>query len=115
MVASRVGKLLAVGRCSAWTSHNQALRIIAANDERSDRVLGTVVVDGISTVFHIANQPWPLMVQLEYRRGNVYRWKSKYGGMGVSEVSLLKELERDNKQLKKIVADKTLTSACSRT
>ena len=37
-----------------------------------------------------------------------YRWKSKYGGMDVSEVKRLKELERENEELKKIVAEQTL-------
>ena len=37
-----------------------------------------------------------------------YRWKSKYGGMSVSEVKRLKELERENVELKKIVAEQTL-------
>lgn len=37
-----------------------------------------------------------------------YRWKSKYGGMGVSEVKRLKELERENEELKKIVAEQAL-------
>ncbi len=37
-----------------------------------------------------------------------YRWKAKYGGMQVSEAKRLKELERENVELKKIVADQTL-------
>ncbi|MDH3273573.1 MAG: transposase [Gammaproteobacteria bacterium] len=37
-----------------------------------------------------------------------YRWKSKFGGMEVSEVKRLRELERENAELKKIVADQTL-------
>ncbi len=37
-----------------------------------------------------------------------YRWKSKYGGMSVSEVKRLKELERENVELKKIVAEQAL-------
>ena len=37
-----------------------------------------------------------------------YRWKSKYGGMEVSEVKRLKELERENEELKKIVAEQAL-------
>ena len=34
-----------------------------------------------------------------------YRWKSKYGGMDVSEARRLKELEIENRRLKKLVAD----------
>ena len=37
-----------------------------------------------------------------------YRWKSKFGGMQVSEVKRLKELEVENTELKKIVAEQTL-------
>ena len=37
-----------------------------------------------------------------------YRWKAKYGGMDVSEVKRLKELERENEELKKVVAELTL-------
>jgi putative transposase len=38
----------------------------------------------------------------------LYRWKAKYGGLGVSEVKRLKELERENEELKKIVAEQAL-------
>ena len=44
-----------------------------------------------------------------------YRWKAKYGGMGVSEVKRLRELERENAELKKIVAEQRWTFGCSRT
>jgi len=37
-----------------------------------------------------------------------YRWKAKFGGMDVSEAKRLKDLERENAELKKIVADLTL-------
>ena len=37
-----------------------------------------------------------------------YRWKSKYGGLGPSEAKRLKQLEDENRRLKKIVADQTL-------
>lgn len=37
-----------------------------------------------------------------------YRWKSKYGGMEVSEARRLKQLEEENRRLKHIVADLTL-------
>ncbi|MCH9671551.1 MAG: transposase [Gammaproteobacteria bacterium] len=37
-----------------------------------------------------------------------YRWKSKFGGMDVSEAKRLKELERENAELKKMVAEQAL-------
>ena len=37
-----------------------------------------------------------------------YKWKSKYGGMDVSEAKRLRALEDENRRLKTIVADLTL-------
>ncbi len=37
-----------------------------------------------------------------------YRWKAKFGGMQVSDAKRLRDLERENTQLKKIVAEQTL-------
>jgi putative transposase len=37
-----------------------------------------------------------------------YRWKSKYGGLEVSEARRLKSLEDENARLKKLVADLSL-------
>lgn len=37
-----------------------------------------------------------------------YRWKQKYGGMGVAEIRRLKQLEDENHRLKGLVADLTL-------
>jgi len=37
-----------------------------------------------------------------------YRWKQKYGGMMPSDVRKLKQLEEENRQLKKLVADLSL-------
>ena len=37
-----------------------------------------------------------------------YNWKKKYGGLGVSEFRRLKQLEEENRQLKKLVADLSL-------
>jgi putative transposase len=37
-----------------------------------------------------------------------YRWRSKYGGMEISEARRLKELEEENSRLKRLVADQAL-------
>jgi putative transposase len=37
-----------------------------------------------------------------------YRWRNKYGGATQSEVSRLRELERENGRLKKLVAERDL-------
>ena len=38
----------------------------------------------------------------------IYRWKQQYGGMQTSELRRLKQLEAENAQLKKLVADQAL-------
>lgn len=40
-----------------------------------------------------------------------YRWRREYGGMRIEQVKRLKELERDNGRLKKLVADLSLDNA----
>ena len=40
--------------------------------------------------------------------GTFYRWKSKYGGMDVSEAKRLRELEVENAKLKKLLAETLL-------
>lgn len=37
-----------------------------------------------------------------------YRWRKEYGGMRVDQARRLKELERENAQLKKLVAEQAL-------
>jgi putative transposase len=37
-----------------------------------------------------------------------YRWKKKYEGMGIAELRRLRQLEEENRKLKRIVADLTL-------
>lgn len=37
-----------------------------------------------------------------------YNWKKKYGGLGVTELRKLRQLEEENSQLKKLVADLSL-------
>jgi putative transposase len=38
----------------------------------------------------------------------LYRWKKKYGGMKASEAKRLRELEEENRKLKRIVADQAV-------
>ena len=40
-----------------------------------------------------------------------YRWRREYGGMRVEQARRLKELEKENSQLKKLVADLSLDNA----
>lgn len=41
-------------------------------------------------------------------QNTLYRWKSKFGGMEISDMRRLKELEGENAQLKKLVAEQAL-------
>lgn len=40
-----------------------------------------------------------------------YKWRSKYGGMEVSEAKKLKALEAENAKLKKLLAEQVLDNA----
>lgn len=40
-----------------------------------------------------------------------YRWKRRYGGLGVSEIRRLRQLEDENRRLRQLVADLTLDKA----
>jgi putative transposase len=40
-----------------------------------------------------------------------YRWRKEYGGLGVDQARRLKQLERENARLKKVVADQALDIA----
>jgi len=40
-----------------------------------------------------------------------YRWRKEYGGMRVDQAKRLKELEKENSRLKKLVADLSLDNA----
>ena len=46
--------------------------------------------------------------KLEITETTFYRWKKKYGGLGVSELRELRQLRDENKKLKQLVADLTL-------
>jgi len=50
---------------------------------------------------------------LERRRHGIseqtfYRWRRKFGGLEVSEAKRLRELERENARLKRLVAERDL-------
>ena len=40
-----------------------------------------------------------------------YRWRREYGGMDTTQAKKLKELEKENSRLKKLVADLSLDNA----
>ena len=46
--------------------------------------------------------------ELEVSEATYHRWRAQYGGMKADDVKRLKELERENARLKRIVADQVL-------
>jgi putative transposase len=46
--------------------------------------------------------------ELEITESTWHRWRNQYGGMKADDAKRLKELERENTRLKKIVADQAL-------
>ena len=49
-----------------------------------------------------------LLRKYNIAQATFYRWKSAYSGMEVSELKRLKELEKENERLKRLVADQAL-------
>lgn len=46
--------------------------------------------------------------KLEVTQQTYYRWRKEYGGLRINQAKRLKDLERENARLKKLVADLTL-------
>ena len=46
--------------------------------------------------------------KLQVTETTFYRWKKKYGGLGVTELRELRQLREENRKLKQVVADLTL-------
>ena len=46
--------------------------------------------------------------QLGFAEQSYYRWRKEYGGLQINQAKKLKELERENARLKKMVADLSL-------
>lgn len=51
---------------------------------------------------------------LEVSEQTFHRWRAQYGGMKADDAKRLKELERENARLKRIVADLSLDNAALR-
>ena len=51
---------------------------------------------------------------LEVSEQTYHRWRNQYGGLKAEDAKRLKELERENSRLKKIVADKELENRALR-
>lgn len=49
--------------------------------------------------------------QAQVSKDTYYRWRKEFGGMQIDQVKKLKDLERENTRLKKIVADLTIDNS----
>ncbi len=49
--------------------------------------------------------------KLEITENTYYRWRREYGGLRIDQAKRLKELERENGKLKRLVADLSLDKA----
>jgi putative transposase len=49
-----------------------------------------------------------------FSEASYYLWRSKYGGMSVSDAKRLKELEAENTRLKKLLAESLLENEVTR-
>ncbi len=49
--------------------------------------------------------------QLGVAEQTYYRWRREYGGLQVDQAKRLKELEKENQRLKRLVADQALDNA----
>jgi len=49
--------------------------------------------------------------KLEISEQTYYRWRKEYGGLDMTQARKLRELEKENLQLKKLVADLSLDNA----
>jgi putative transposase len=72
------------------------------SEEQIVRILGEV--ESVRSVAETARQ-------YGVSEGTIHRWRKKFGGMEISEVRRLRELQAENARLKRIVARRTLASA----
>jgi transposase-like protein len=49
--------------------------------------------------------------KLQISPQSYYRWRKEYGGLEIDQAKRLKELERENMRLKRLVADQALDNA----
>lgn len=92
-----------------WCLRNRGWRItdgvatrVATATQPEEQIIGVLKqVEAGRTVKEVARE-------LGVSEATIYTWKSKYGGMEVSEARRLKELEDENRRLKHMVANLSL-------
>ena len=56
----------------------------------------------------LGTKPGEIIRKMGICQQTFYTWKKKYAGMGNAEIKRLRQLEEENRQLKKLVADLSL-------
>jgi transposase-like protein len=54
------------------------------------------------------NHPCEVCKEIEISQQTYYRWRQKYGGMSPDMIKQLKAVQKENAQLKRLVADQAL-------
>ena len=75
--------------------HHTPEQVIRKLNEGQELLAEGKSVDEVARHFEVTPATW-------------YRWLNQYGGMKADDAKKLKELERENQRLKKIVADQVL-------
>jgi putative transposase len=63
---------------------------------------------GILKRYEAGQKVGDLAREVGVSEATIYAWKSKYGGLEVSEAQRLRQLEEENRRLKHLVADLSL-------
>ena len=66
---------------------------------------------GVLREHELGTKPADLCRKHGISEATFYNWKSKFGGLDVSEARRLKQLEGENARLKKLLADSMLDNA----
>ena len=88
-----------------------SFRFSFASGGRSRRRKSKFTDEQIAYALHqaeVGTAPPEICRKLGISEQTFYRWKKKYGGLGVSELRELKQLREENRRLKRMVADLSL-------
>jgi putative transposase len=61
----------------------------------------------------IVSKTEEIYLKMGISQATFFNWKKKFGGLGLSELRKLKQLEEENNQLKKLVAELSLFNGWS--
>lgn len=64
-------------------------------------------MDNCSVQMPISTRP-DVSRELGINQNTIYNWKNKYGGLEINDLARLKQLQLENRRLKRAVADLTL-------